>query len=357
MNAGGAETFLMKIYRAIDKDRYQMDFYIMSEDKGYYEDEIRSLEGKIYHSIPKSKNFFKAFITLMKTVKKEKYKYVFRASQHSLAALDLLAAKLGGAKILVQRSTNSDSSNRISRILHKIFQPLSILLPNVKIAPSTKAAEYTFGKRCVKNNKVTIINNAIPTEDFTFDLRRRDKIRRELQIENKFVVGHVGRFSQQKNHSFLIDVFLDIYKKNNNSVLVLVGEGELENEIKEKIEAYNLTNNVVFTGVRSDIPDLMMAMDVFVFPSFYEGMPNVVIEAQATGLPCIISDSITQEVAISELVTFLSIKDSPGKWANKSLNYRDNFERKNMKLCIVESGYDIEDVTRKFAKVVFENER
>lgn len=354
MNTGGAETFLMKIYRTLDKSRYQMDFFVFTFEEGFYDKEIITMGGRIYHSIPKSKNPFKSFLNIIKVVKHEKYEIVFRTSQHSLSALDLLAAKIGGAKVLVFRSSNSNTcSGIISQVLHVIFRVLLKNVPTIKIAPSIKAAEFMFGKRCVNNGEVKIIKNAIPIDNYIFSIEKRNRIRKELKIEDKFVIGHVGRFTHQKNHNFLIDIFLEITKRLNNAVLILVGTGEYENRIKEKIQMLNLTNKVIFTGVRKDVPDLMMAMDVFVFPSFYEGMPNVVIEAQATGLPCFISNTITKEVQLTYLVKFMSINLMPSQWADAIVEYIGNESRANMKSDIIEKGYDINNVTRIFEDLIF----
>lgn len=356
MNTGGAETFLMKIYRELDKSMYQMDFYCMSEEIGFYEDEIRNLGGRIYHSIPKSKNLIKSFVGLKNIIKNEKYDYVMRISEHSLATLDLLAAKLGGAKILIQRSSNANSLGKVNRILHFLFKWLPTFIPNIKIAPSIKAAEYTFGRRAVKNKNVVILNNAIKVDDFIFNTTRRNKIIEEFNLEGSLVVGHVGRFNYQKNHSYLLDVFLEISKVRENSNLLLVGEGELENKIKKKIMELGLQKKVIFTGVRRDVADVMMAMDVLIFPSFYEGMPNTVIEAQASGLPCIISDTITKEAAITNLVSYKSLSVGPKSWANEALKQiNSNKKRLNLKDDFVENGYDIANVTRIFEDLIFKS--
>lgn len=234
INAGGAETFLMKLYRALDKTKYQMDFYCMSLEKGYYEEEIKELGGKVYYAVPKSQNWIKAFLTLKNVVKENKYEYVMRVSQHSLATVDLIAAKMGGAKTLVQRSSNSNAASEIGRVLHNLFKWLPMTIPNVKIAPSTEAAEYTFGKNCVENGKAMLVKNAIPLDSFLFNKEKREKLRKELNLDDKFVVGHVGRFDTQKNHSYLIDVFSEIVKRNADSILVLTGKGSLENNIRKK---------------------------------------------------------------------------------------------------------------------------
>lgn len=354
MNAGGAETFLMKIYRALDKKKYQMDFYVAKQEEGYYDKEIITMGGNIYYSIPKSKNIIKSFVAIKEIVRREKYYYVMRVSQHSISAIDLLAAKQGGAKTLVYRSSNSGTGGgRVNRILHFIFRWLTIIIPTVRIAPSTEAAEFMFGKNCIKNRKAIIVKNAIAIEDFKFDQERRANIRWEFGIEEKFVVGHVGRFNHQKNHCFLVEIFSEIVKKNDNSVLLLVGKGELENEIKGKIKLLNLEDKVIFTGVRADVPDILMAMDVFIFPSYFEGMPNTVIEAQATGLKCIVSDSITREAQITDRVSFESLDSIPEEWAAAAIENDNEIGRMNMAEYLKNNGYDINLSVKEFENIIF----
>ena len=201
MEAGGAETFLMKVYRRLDKTKYQMDFAVTVP--GVYDDEIRSMGGKIYHIPAKSKNPIKTFIELKKIVKDNGYKSVLRTSQQSLATLDLVAAKCGGAKKLIYRSSNAGMTEKgIYKVINKAFSFLPKCIPNVKLAPSTEAAEFVFGKKTVKNKKVTIMPNGLDYNLFEFNEIKREKIRKELGLENKHIIGHVGRLNQQKIISF-----------------------------------------------------------------------------------------------------------------------------------------------------------
>ena len=329
-----------------------MDFCVASKKDGFYNKEILSMGGKLYYYPPKSKDPFKSFFTLKNIIKKNNYRYVIRVSQHSLATIDLIAARYGGAQVLIQRSSNSDSGSNRSRILHRMFRFLPMTIPTVKIAPSIDSAKYTFGKNCINNGDVTLVKNAIAVDDFLFDPDRRKKIREAFNIHNKFVIGHVGRFNIQKNHGFLIDTFAEIVKKHADSVLMLVGKGELEKRIKEKIETLGLMDKVIFMGVRADIPDLLMGMDVFVFPSFYEGMPNTVIEAQATGLKCLVSDNITKEVGFTDLVEFCSLDLKPCEWAEAVLRCETGYERRNMKEEFFKQGYDIGTTVKLFEKLL-----
>jgi glycosyltransferase involved in cell wall biosynthesis len=353
MNVGGAETFLMKVYRQLDKTKYQMDFAVGISEKGHYDDEIIALGGSIYHVTPKSKGIIQNFSSIKKIVKENRYQYVLRTSQHSLSALELLAAKIGGAKTRVFRSSNAnDEGGTVSRLLQKIFAFMPKYFANVRIAPSTEAAEFVFGKNCIKNGKAQLLHNGIDLSIYHYSETDRQNIRKEFNItEDAFVVGHVGRFQAQKNHLFLLEIFSRVCKENENALLLLVGKGKLEENIREKAKELGILNHIIFTGVRSDVPALLSAMDVFVFPSLYEGMPNTVIEAQATGLPCIISDTITKEANVTGLVSYLPL-EHPSSWGEMVINSVQK-ERFDTRAVFQEAGYDIQSVTEHFVKLIF----
>lgn len=354
MNTGGAETFLMKMYRALDRDKYQMDFLVNSETN-FYEKEILAMGGKIYKIPAKSQSLSAWYKGTKKVVHDNGYQYVIRVCEHSLAVLDLLAAKAGGATHLIMRSSNASSGNKKSMMLHKLFRFLPATVPTVKLAPSTEAAEYTFGKGCVERGEVTLLHNAIDTDLYCFDPAGREKIRKELGLTDKFVVGHVGRFNQQKNHEFLVEVFYELLKKRPEARLVLVGKGELEETVRKKISDLDIEQYVVFTGVRKDIPQVLSAFDVFLFPSLYEGMPNTVIEAQATGLPCVISDTITRQAKVTGLVRYCSLAQGSATWveACEKSKVENRLKYSN---ALKAAGYDIRDVAPRFVKMVFEDE-
>lgn len=355
MNAGGAETFLMKIYRNLDKTKYQMDFAVGTPEEGYYDAEIQAMGGKLYHIVPKSQGLLKNFVSLKNIVRDNHYDYVLRTSQQSLSALELFAAKLGGASTRIFRSsnTNSTSGSKTEAIIHKAFSFMPKVFPNVKIAPSTMAAEYMFGKGCVEKGKAKLLKNSVDLNVFAYDAAGRQAVRRELGIaEDTWVIGHVGRFNQQKNHKFLLDIFQNILKTNPNSRLLLVGKGELEEAIRQKAKDLNLTDKIIFTGVRKDIPQLLSAMDVFVFPSFYEGMPNTVIEAQATGLGCVIADTITPEADITGLVDYVSLDTPAQGWAQLALAKAVQ-PRADTHKAFIDNGYDIDSATKQFVELVF----
>jgi len=355
MDAGGAETYLMKIYRKLDREKYQMDFCVASTNKGFYEDEITSLGGKIYRITNKSKNMIKNFIDIKKIVKQNSYKYVLRISQHSLSALELLAARLGGARVLAFRSSNTHSGGgKLNMIIHYLFRPFANMISNLKIAPSTEAAQFMFGTNIVKRNKFVLLPNGLDLEKFKFSEENRAKIRSELKLKDEFVIGHVGRFTEQKNHKFLLDVFKRYLEHNKNAVLLLVGKGELESQIREYAKELEIIDKIIFYGVSDKVNEIYSAMDIYVFPSLFEGMPNTVIETQASGLKCIISDAITKEANITGMVEYISLQKDADFWANIVLNNIE-YLRADKSRDIIKMGYDINGVVKRFEKIIFEN--
>ncbi len=354
LDQGGAETFLMKMYRRLDRTQYQMDFCVMNSQKGEYEDEIIALGGRIYHIVEKSSGPMKCLRSIKSIVKENGYKSVIRVNEHSLSVLDLIAAKSGGAEILAMRSSNANSGSSKKRLLHRLFKFLPVMVPNVKIAPSDKAAEYTFGKKAVRNNEIVFLRNGIPYNEYDFSMEKREKYKNEFKLDNCFVIGHIGRFSAQKNHIFLIGVFKELMKMNVNARLLLIGDGELRDEIKKKTEEYGIRDKVIFAGKRSDVPAILSVMDMLLFPSLYEGMPNVVIEAQAAGLPCVISDTITREADITGLVRYLPLENGAEAWAECCAEtLKEKKERQDTECYFKENKYDIESVTDEFIRMVF----
>lgn len=350
MNAGGAETFLMKILRRIDRTEYILDFCVA--DQGKYDDEIKELGGKIHFTVPKSAGFISSFKRIRQIVKENNYEYVMRISQHSLSALDLLAAKSAGAKVTVFRSSNTRTyGGGKQEILHKLFRPFGCLMSDVKLAPSLDSADFMFGKDSVKKGKAKILHNAVDLAKFHFSAESRNRYRNEFGINDKFVVGHVGRFNSQKNHSFLIEIFAEILKIKPESVLLLVGDGELKDKIILKAEKLGISQNIIFTGVRSDVSEILSAMDVFVFPSFFEGMPNTVIEAQATGLSCVISDTITKDADITGLVRFASLSNDASAWADMALSVPDKHTETTD--LFIKNKYDIQSSVNDFVSFIF----
>ena len=352
MNRGGAETFIMKVYRVIRIEEYQFDF-IVSKEGGCYTQEVLERGGKVYKIPLRTKKPLGALSGIWKIVKENEYSYVVKLGDSPISVLDLIAAKLGGAKRLAMRSCNALTGlSWWSKCVNALFRPMLNAIANVKIAPSAMAAEFTFGKYHAHQD-VHLLHNGLDLDVFSYNELDRYRIREEFNLGNKLVIGHVGRLHKQKNHRYLLEVFLKIREYRDDAVLMLVGIGKLEKEIRELTITLGLKDSVIFTGQRFDIPQLMSAMDVFVFPSLHEGMPNTVIEAQAMGLPCVIADTITSEANITGLVSYMPLNAEKENWAKKVLSVITE-ERRRTKEEFIKQGYDIESVSKKLIGLIFD---
>ncbi|MFC3884772.1 glycosyltransferase family 1 protein [Bacillus songklensis] len=340
MNRGGLETMLMNYYRHINRNKIQFDFMVNRMERGDYDDEIESMGGKIYRMPPiRPGNYRKYFMMLDEFFKQHSEYKVVHAHINENSAFVLRAAKKANVPCRISHS-------------HLAGLPLDYKFPfrlyarmnlnkntNQFFACSDEAGKWLFGNSLEINNKLIIFKNAIDCNEFSYNEQIRNKLRKELNIENKFVIGHVGRFNPQKNHSFLIDVFSEVYRKNNDAILLLIGQGDLMEEVRKKVEKLNLTEVVKFLGLRTDVADVMQAMDLFLFPSLYEGLGVVLIEAQASGLKCITSTGTPKEANVTGSVDFLTLNLSAKEWADKVLEY--NTERNTDLQSIIDRGYDV----------------
>lgn len=352
LGTGGAETFLMKVYRNLPRE-YKLDF-VVSLRGGFYEEEVESLGGKVYFVPTRTKHFTKSFYDIVKIVRDNRYCTVLKLGNDATCVTDLFAAKVGGAKKICVRACNAiEGDCFMKKVCLNALKPLLDKIVDVRIAPSDVAADYMFGKRYVKKRNVTYLHNGLNLDEFCYSIEDRNTVREELGIGKKeFVVCHIGRFNYQKNHEFLIDIFAKLHGVDNNTVLLLVGNGELEEKIKNKVRDNQLEHSVRFLGIRNDVNRIMSASDALLFPSLFEGMPNVVIEAQAMGLPCYVSDTITKQAKITDLVSYISLNDSAEKWASTIVleHYGSRFDTTNV---LRKEKYDIETVTNDFVKTVF----
>lgn len=282
LDRGGAETMVMNLYRNIDRTRVQFDFIIHTNDECDYDEEILSLGGIIYH-IPQfnGKNFLqfkKAWHSFFKT--HPEYK-IIHGHVRSTASIYLWIAKKYGL-ITIAHSHNTSSGVGFSAFIKNTLQYPLRYIADYLFACSKSAGQWLFGKKVLKKNNFIILKNAIDSQKYIYDPNIRIKVRKELQIADKFVIGHIGRFNIQKNHDLLINIFNTVHNRNKNSILLIVGDGELRSSIQKKVENLGLMDSVIFLGVRSDIPELIQAMDFFLFPSLFEGLGIVAIEAQVS---------------------------------------------------------------------------
>lgn len=307
MNRGGAETMLMNLYRHIDRSQIQFDF--LTSKEGVFDEEIRSLGGVI-HRIPHitevGHNGYKQALNQFFHDHATAYT-IIHSHMDKMSGFVLRSARKAGIPVRVAHSHNTRSEGGVAARIYKWYAGTHIRTAATHYAAcSSAAARWLFSGR---EKLAMIMHNGISCGQFAFSIEVRMKLRKELHIsEDCLVVGHVGRFAPQKNHTQLIDIFYKLQKQNDNSMLLLVGDGQRRHAIEQKVKDLKLEDKVRFLGIRENIDQLLQAFDVFVFPSHHEGLPVTLIEAQGAGLPCIISDHITPEVDMGQgLVHFFSL--------------------------------------------------
>lgn len=352
MVSGGVESVVMNYYRNIDKNKIQFDF-IVDEDSTYIPiDEIEHMGGRVI-LVPPYQNIFAYLDRLKKIFEENEYKIV-HSHLNALSVFPLYAARVSKVPIRIAHSHSTSNKKEWKKnIMKNILRPFSKVNATHYFCCSELAGRWLFGDKAYDDGNVKLINNAIDVDKFIYNEEIRIKIREELKIEDKLVIGHIGRFVEQKNHIGILEIFNEIHKKNEKSVLLLIGDGPLLNQIKEKVKDLNLQNNVIFLGKRNDVNVLMQGMDVFLLPSLYEGLPVVGVEAQASGLLCILSDSMTKETKIIDSTKFISLSMSYSLWANEILIAYKQYERKNTKLEVINSNFDIKTESSKLASIYY----
>ena len=320
MDREGIQSFLMNVYRNIDREKVQFDFLIHSKDKGAFDDEIISLGGQVFYLNKLSSKYFLSYQgELVKFFKEHEYNIV-HSHLNLLSSFTLSSAKKANVPIRIAHSHSSSISDKGLKKLIKLFAKTQInKYTTHKFACSKEAAIWQFGKKKWKD--VKIIPNGIEIEKFLFNKLNRQRIRKQYNIEeNAFVIGHVGGFRKVKNHEFLLKVFEKIKKIKEDAILMLVGSGELEGEIKKLANRLGFLNSIVFTGSVQNVNEYCSAFDSFVFPSIYEGLGIVLVEAQANGLPCFVSDVVPSEANLSDVYFSLSLNASVEEWAISIIN-------------------------------------
>lgn len=348
LGCGGAEMMIMNLYRNIDRSLVQFDFLVHSNEKGLYEEEVLSFGGRIFRtSYFNGLNSIKYKKEVYDLLQKHPEIMIVHGHLGSCAHLYLsVAKKLGRYTIAHSHNTNPHNIS-LKNLAYRLFTLKTRKVADYFFACSQKAGLDRFGEKIARDNsKYAVFYNAIDFNKFCFSEDVRQNKRSELGLNNYFVIGHVGRFNEQKNHEYLIDLFSEYHKKDPNSVLVLVGDGELKTTIKRKTEDLQVSEAVYFLGVREDVSELLQAFDCMVFPSKYEGLPVTLIEAQATGLPCIISNTITDEVQLTDLVSKVSLSDEFSIWINKIIESKNHI-RSNRKQELSKAGYDISVTSKK----------
>ena len=345
MDREGIQSFLMNVYRNIDKEEVQFDFLIHSKEKGAFDDEILNLGGRLFYlNKLSSKYFFFYRNDLVKFFKEHKYNIV-HSHLNLLSSFTLSSAKKANVPTRIAHSHSSSISDAGLKKLIKLFAKTQMnKYTTHKFAASREAAIWQFGKNAYETNEVQVIPNGIEIEKFLFNYSDRQRIRKQYNIEeNAFVVGHVGGFRKVKNHEFLLKIFEKIKMMKEEAILMLVGSGEFESEIKELASRLCVLNSIVFTGSVTNVNEYYSAFDSFVFPSIYEGLGIVLIEAQANGLPCFASNVVPIEANLSDAYFSLSLNDSEQEWATCIVN-NSNFPNRQCPESVRE--YDITKVAK-----------
>ena len=348
---GGVEAVIMNYYRNIDRSKVQFDFICDEDSTNIPYDEIKKLGGRVIICPPYQKIFeYERF--LIDLFKKKKYKIV-HSNINTLSIFPLRAAKKAGVPIRIAHSHSTTNKKEWKKNLMKqVLRPFSKKYATDYFACSELAGRWLFGDKTFEQGKVTIINNAIDLDKFKYDEKIRKEKRKELNInDDTLVVGHIGRFVAQKNHTFLIDIFNELHKKEKNSILLLIGQGPLMGEIKQKVETIGISDSVKFLGQRDDVNELYNAMDLFLFPSLYEGLGMVLIEAQANGLPCITSTVVPKIADIANNVQFYGLNDSIDIWLKNYDTNRFKFMHKN---CIYNIKKEVEKLEKYYLGVIYE---
>jgi len=348
MNRGGAEALIMSIYNSIDRDHMQFDFVVHTSDKCDYDKEIEQLGGTIYR-IPRFNviNIFKyiqAWRAFFKMHHKD-YK-VIHGHMGATAAIYLWLAKQYGLFAIAHSHNTKNTKKNIRYYVYRFFSWPTRNIADHLFGCSDAAGKDRFGKNVLKKHNYKTIKNGINTEKFAFDVGKRQALRTELGIEDRFVIGHIGRFMTQKNHRFILDIFSKVRKINSDAFLLLVGDGSMRADIEDMADILGIKEHVKFAGVRADIPDLLCAMDVFLFPSLWEGLGIVLIEAQANGLVCIASDVVPKEAKVTNLLEYLSLSESSTYWANQVTKATQYKRSENTHKIVAQAGYDIADTIK-----------
>lgn len=344
MNRGGLETMIMNYYREIDRSKVQFDFLVHSPEPGAFDEEIRALGGRIF-TVPRLKiqNIIRYWVALNKFLSEHKEYKILHSHLNAMSGIPLAVAKGKRVPVRIAHSHSTRIQNaRRATLLNKL-KKITPLVATDLLACSADAGRFMFGE-----SDFAVVRNAIDPDKFKFNVETREDVRAELGIQQGDVlIGNVGNLRALKNHIFLLKIFKDLVKELPEARLAIVGKdaGELD-RLQEFVMENNLECKVIFTGARPDVHRILQALDVFVMPSIYEGLPVVSIEAQATGLPCLFSSTVTNELALSSECDFLGLEDPIEKWTNAIIQKSEGRlkiqERINASELLESGGYDVQ---------------
>lgn len=342
---GGVESVVMNYYRNIDRQKIQFDFICDNDSTNIPYQEIEKLGGRVI-LVPPYQKLPQYIKELKKIFKENKYKIV-HSHINTLSVFSLFAAKKVGIPVRIAHShSTTNKKEKKKNLMKQVLRPFSKIYATDYMCCSELAGRWLFGNKVYNQGKVYLLNNAIDLDKFKYDERVRKNKRKELGIrEDTLVVGHIGRFVEQKNHRFLIDIFNEVHKKNSNAILLLAGQGPLQEEIRSKVNELNLNDKVIFLGQIDDAYRIYQVIDVFVLPSLYEGLPVVGVEAQASGLLCELSSAMTKETKVLETTRFTTLDTSAKEWASIILDDYSKFKRQDTTDEITKNNFNIRKET------------
>lgn len=350
LRVGGVTSMMINIQERINREKLNFDYLVFHDTKEPRENEVYAMGSKKLVASAddvkwQPKRFFTRLLRIKKVCKENDIKVLHYNADTPMAVFNILAARAGGVEYVTIHSHNAgfeDRSNCLARFLCLFLKPLIPIVCNSFWGCSEKATEFLLPSKVINKKKYCVLKNGIELSRFRFQDEIREETRKTLGVKGKFVIGHVGRFSAQKNHKFLLEIFKHIYYLDDEAVLILFGVGELFDEIKSEAHKLGISDRVIFYGSSSEMEKMYMAMDVFVMPSLHEGLPVTGIEAQASGLPCIFADTITKEVDITSTSKFLPINGDVDIWATTIIECKEKARFESLKL-LKQKGYDIAD--------------
>lgn len=344
---GGVEAVVMNYYRHIDRDKIQFDFICDDDSTNIPYKEIEELGGKVI-LVPGYQKPFKYHKELKRIFKENKYRIV-HSHISTMSIFPLFAAWIARVPVRIAHShSTTNKKEKKKNLMKQVLRPFSKVFANNYVCCSELAGRWLFGNKTYEKGKVFLLNNAIDLNKFKYDEKVRHAKRKELGIKkNQIVIGHIGRFVQQKNHDGLIDIFNEVHKQNKNAILLLAGQGPLTRTIKAKVKKLELEDSVVFLGQRNDANELYQAFDIFLLPSLYEGLPVVGVEAQAAGLLCILSSDMTKETKVLDTTRFISLNTSAEELATIILDDYSKFKRHDTTSEITKNNFNIKNETSK----------
>lgn len=343
LHRAGQETLLMNVYQAIDRNQVQFDFLVHTQETCDYDELAERLGARIYRVQKIQRGVLRYIRSISAIVRENGFDVVHLNTAHSAGAFVLLAAKLGGAQVRVAHAHNDRAE---LPWLHYLLRPMLRRYATRRVACSEQAGRWMFGPRA----DFCVFKNAIDTERFRFSEATRTRKRVELGLGDCLTLGHVGRFTRQKNHPFLLRLFAEVLRRDAEARLVLVGDGEDMDATRALAQSLGVAERVLFLGSRPDVNELMQAMDVFVFPSLYEGFGNVVIEAQATGLPCVVADTLSRETDATERVCYLPLDRGLEPWVDAVLSAHAE-HREQAASQVADAGFDAGRVALEYANL------